>query len=86
MLSSVVVCPLDVVKINLQNAGVDAPRQLGGTWNALKVIWRTERLRGLYRGLSPTLAAYLPSWGIYFGVYDGVKRALIQGVYRYLFL
>lgn len=27
----------------------------------------------MYRGLGPTLLGYLPTWAIYFAVYDGVK-------------
>jgi solute carrier family 25 (mitochondrial folate transporter), member 32 len=29
--------------------------------------------RGLYRGLGPTILGYLPTWAIYFAVYDGIK-------------
>jgi solute carrier family 25 (mitochondrial folate transporter), member 32 len=28
----------------------------------------------MYRGLGPTLLGYLPTWAIYFSVYDGIKR------------
>lgn len=38
-------------------------------------IWKHQGVRGFYRGLGPTLLGYLPSWGIYFLVYDGAKRA-----------
>jgi solute carrier family 25 folate transporter 32 len=27
----------------------------------------------LYRGLGPTILGYLPTWAIYFAVYDGIK-------------
>ena len=33
-----------------------------------------DGLRGLYRGLGPTILGYLPTWAIYFAVYDGIKR------------
>lgn len=36
-------------------------------------------LKGLYRGLGPTMLGYLPTWAIYFTVYDGVKDWLGQG-------
>ena len=32
-----------------------------------------DGFRGLYRGLGPTLMGYLPTWAIYFSVYDGIK-------------
>lgn len=27
----------------------------------------------MYRGLGPTILGYLPTWAIYFAVYDGIK-------------
>lgn len=39
-------------------------------------IWVTDGFRGLYRGLGPTIIGYLPTWAIYFTVYDQVKRQL----------
>jgi solute carrier family 25 (mitochondrial folate transporter), member 32 len=27
----------------------------------------------MYRGLGPTMLGYLPTWAIYFAVYDGIK-------------
>lgn len=32
-----------------------------------------DGFRGLYRGLGPTIFGYLPTWAIYFTVYDKVK-------------
>lgn len=28
----------------------------------------------MYRGLGPTILGYLPTWAIYFSVYDSIKR------------
>lgn len=78
--SSIVTCPLDVVKINLQGRGglqlwtLDSvsirrrfqDRGLVGTG---RIIWRRRGLRGMYRGLGPTVLAYVPRWAIYFTVY-----------------
>jgi len=33
-----------------------------------------DGFRGLYRGLGPTVLGYLPTWAIYFAVYDGIKN------------
>src|ERR1700683_5342896 len=44
-----------------------------GTLDTMKSIWKQNGYRGLYRGLGPTILGYLPSWGIYFVVYDGIK-------------
>lgn len=39
-------------------------------------IWRNDGFRGLYRGLGPTIFGYLPTWAIYFTVYDKVKASM----------
>jgi solute carrier family 25 folate transporter 32 len=39
----------------------------------VKNILRESGIRGLYRGLGPTILGYLPTWAIYFAVYDGIK-------------
>ncbi|CAG8779510.1 3776_t:CDS:2, partial [Racocetra persica] len=78
--SSIVTCPLDVVKTRLQNQGkVTSDQRIPpyrGTGRALKRIWIEEGIRGLYRGLGPTLYGYLPTWAIYFSAYDYFKSAL----------
>ncbi|KAG9298263.1 hypothetical protein G9A89_002751 [Geosiphon pyriformis] len=84
--SSVVTCPLDVVKTRLQNqanaVGYGCERhQTGaplykGTGGTLRRIWREEGIRGLYRGLGPTMYGYLPTWAIYFTAYDYFKDTL----------
>ncbi|KAJ2156910.1 hypothetical protein GGF46_004869 [Coemansia sp. RSA 552] len=81
--SSVVTCPLDVVKTRLQYQGVleekyraRGYRPYSGTWNTLQRIVHEEGPRGLYRGLAPMLMGYLPTWGIYFTAYETLKREL----------
>jgi solute carrier family 25 (mitochondrial folate transporter), member 32 len=44
-----------------------------GTSDMMKSIWKQNGYRGFYRGLGPTILGYLPTWGIYFAVYDGIK-------------
>lgn len=38
-----------------------------------KSVLKHDGIRGLYRGLGPTILGYLPTWAIYFAVYDGIK-------------
>ncbi|KAG0206323.1 hypothetical protein BGX28_002224 [Mortierella sp. GBA30] len=74
LVTSVVTCPLDVVKTRLQNQGVVAAgRSYKGTAGTLTRIWSEEGIRGLYRGLGPTIFGYLPTWAIYFTAYDYFK-------------
>ncbi|ORX60317.1 mitochondrial carrier [Hesseltinella vesiculosa] len=73
--SSIVVVPLDVVKTRLQNQGKPKPGTVlyHGTLGTLSRIWKEEGIRGLYRGLGPTIFGYLPTWAIYFTTYDYCK-------------
>lgn len=72
------VCPLDVIKTRLQVHGSpELPAHRGGIIIAnLQSIVKSEGFRGLYRGLSPTLAALLPNWAVYFTVYGHLKSQL----------
>ncbi|CAO1628851.1 unnamed protein product [Parajaminaea phylloscopi] len=117
LVSSIVTCPLDVVKTKLQAqasspkaqsvspgipqagavpssplpaayksaqaaqathaASVDSgERVYRGLTGTLRTIYRDDGVRGFYRGLGPTIFGYLPTWAIYFTVYDGCKDLL----------
>eukprot|EP01135_Chromosphaera_perkinsii_P000155 Nk52_evm51s32 gene=Nk52_evmTU51s32 len=46
------------------------------TWGPLQVvghIWKNEGIKGLYRGLGPSVAGLLPNWAIYFTTYETLK-------------
>lgn len=85
--------PIELVKIRMQNQGVnalhptgDAPVTTPSTINAAskpmgplqctRHIWRTEGLRGVYRGLPVTLIRETPSYGMYFMSYELLCRTL----------
>lgn len=77
LVASVVTCPLDVLKTALQASRVHSgAAEYEGVQKTAARIWRQSGVRGFYRGLGPTLAGYLPTWGIYFTVYDLVKDRL----------
>jgi len=73
-IASVATCPLDVVKTKLQaqRATFGQADYLGISGTVRNII-QHDGLRGLYRGLGPTILGYLPTWAIYFAVYDGIK-------------
>lgn len=54
-----------------------AQRYLGVT-GILRKIWHDDGIKGFYRGLGPTIFGYLPTWAIYFTVYDACKGALAR--------
>lgn len=74
LVASVATCPLDVIKTKLQAQSV-ARGHTGylGVMDTVKSVLRQDGIRGLYRGLGPTILGYLPTWAIYFAVYDGIK-------------
>ncbi|KAF9019176.1 mitochondrial carrier [Hymenopellis radicata] len=76
LVASVATCPLDVIKTKLQ-AQRAVPGQLGyhGIYATVRSVWLHDGVRGFYRGLGPTILGYLPTWAIYFAVYDGIKTA-----------
>lgn len=118
LVSSIITCPLDVVKTKLQaqssvkgptrtsvgpseavQGGKQGPKTAGtfvanarqagaahgaqegqrvykGLVGTLRVIYKDDGIRGFYRGLGPTIFGYLPTWAIYFTVYDGCKDFL----------
>ncbi|KAH8114619.1 mitochondrial carrier [Phellopilus nigrolimitatus] len=74
LVASVATCPLDVVKTKLQaQRARRGDKMYRGVFGTVKHIVLTDGLRGLYRGLGPTILGYLPTWAIYFAVYDGIK-------------
>lgn len=86
--SGIVTCPLDVIKTKLQAQGgfsaVQKGRHVGhhklyeGLLGTGRVIWRDEGIRGMYRGLGPIIMGYLPTWAVWFTVYNKSKVWMAQ--------
>ena len=64
--------PFDVIKTRLQNNTLKSSRYIFIT--GLITIYKKEGIKGNYRGLAPTLMGYLPTWAIYFSLYESLKR------------
>lgn len=83
-LSGLVVCPLDVAKTrfqaqggylrnNVTNAANIEPKYKGAL-QSMRLIWKEEGIRGLYRGVVPITLGYFPTWMIYFSCYEHFKK------------
>ncbi|EKX46581.1 mitochondrial carrier protein [Guillardia theta CCMP2712] len=76
--ASFCVCPLDVVKTRLQGQihSHSSIVKYRGTVDTIHTIMKEEGVRGLYRGLSPTLLGMVPTWTTYFTAYNFFKSML----------
>lgn len=63
-------------KASLKNgsSSIIAQPRYTGTKNVLATVYREAGIRGLYRGLGPTLVGILPYAGLRFCVYEELKR------------
>ncbi|CCH57900.1 hypothetical protein TBLA_0A01000 [Henningerozyma blattae CBS 6284] len=77
-LSGIAVCPLDVAKTRLQAQGLQVTnlenKYYHGLINTLRTIVYDEGIRGIYKGLTPIILGYFPTWMIYFSVYERCKK------------
>ncbi|KAG7030206.1 Nicotinamide adenine dinucleotide transporter 1, chloroplastic, partial [Cucurbita argyrosperma subsp. argyrosperma] len=64
VLAATFVCPLDVIKTRFQVHGLPNIGKGSLILGSLKQIAHAEGLRGMYRGLSPTVLALLPNWAV----------------------
>ena len=75
VISAIIVCPLDVVKVRLQNqTTIPSP----GTFETLLKIARQEGYKGLFSGLNPTILSYLLDRSIWFTCYENLKLIQIK--------
>ena len=84
-IAAVIVCPLDVLKTRLQVSTLrTGSNAYASTYHSLAHIVNTEGVKGLYRGLTPTIVALLPNWAVYFTVYEageeGFKGLRVYGL------
>ncbi|KAF1860969.1 hypothetical protein Lal_00000384 [Lupinus albus] len=80
VIAATFVCPLDVIKTRLQVQGTpqlpNATVKGSFIVGSLEQIVQREGLRGMYRGLAPTVLALLPNWAVYFTIYEQIKSLL----------
>lgn len=74
LVASIATCPLDVIKTKLQaQRTIQGQQGYQGVLDIVKTTLKHDGIRGMYRGLGPTILGYLPTMAIYFAIYDGIK-------------
>ena len=67
-------CPMELVKIKLQNQADAKHREFKGPIDCFRSIYRKEGFRGYYRGMNSTILRDVPSYGAYFASYELFSR------------
>ncbi|CAA0828694.1 Mitochondrial arginine transporter BAC2 [Striga hermonthica] len=76
---SLILCPVELVKIHLQLQQQEAAHIQRGPLDVMRTIFKTQGLRGVYRGLAITLLKEVPSHGAYFWTYKYTREKLHPG-------
>lgn len=79
--STLILHPLDVIKIQLQvseNHSFKNRKVYRNMRDVIPNIYKLHGLRGFYQGISPNLAGAACSWGLYFFVYHTLKTAALD--------
>ncbi|KPU75236.1 uncharacterized protein Dana_GF20835, isoform B [Drosophila ananassae] len=81
--STLTLCPTELIKCKLQAlremkhfVEPAHPDDMRTPWTLTRYIWRTEGIRGFYRGLSSTFLREMPGYFFFFGSYEGTRELL----------
>ncbi|UIZ21627.1 hypothetical protein KXD40_001328 [Peronospora effusa] len=73
MTAALITSPLEVVKTRLQIRGGSGSFGTQTTFGVMRSIGRSESVKGLWRGITPTMIGVIPARAIYFGSYSTFK-------------
>ncbi|WOL06298.1 mitochondrial carnitine/acylcarnitine carrier-like protein [Canna indica] len=80
---AILACPTELIKCRLQAqsalADSTASIKYGGPVDVAKHVVREAGLKGLFKGLVPTLAREVPGNAVMFGVYEAIKQYFAGG-------
>lgn len=71
--SSTITIPLEVVKTQLQSSRIAGKSSV---LQVTKTVYRTEGIKGFFRGLTPLLIGIIPTRALYFWAYTTSKSRL----------
>ena len=55
-----------------------ASQEITGVCNAMSKIWAQDGVRGFYRGMTASFCGIIVYRGLYFGLFDSGKQALVK--------
>ncbi|GAB2282961.1 hypothetical protein Dimus_017494 [Dionaea muscipula] len=83
---SLLACPTELIKCRLQAQGALAgavpaavAAKYGGPMDVARHVFAEAGLKGLFKGLVPTMAREVPGNAVMFGVYEALKKFLAGG-------
>ncbi|KAI6120762.1 mitochondrial carrier domain-containing protein [Pisolithus croceorrhizus] len=74
-----VTTPLDVAKTLLQTRGTSQDselRRVRGMWDAFRIVWTRDGVKGFFRGMSPRMLTHMPSNALCWLSYEFFKVAI----------
>lgn len=74
-----VTTPLDVAKTLLQTRGTSQDselRRVRGMWDAFRIVWMRDGIKGFFRGMSPRMLMHMPSNALCWLSYEFFKVAI----------
>jgi solute carrier family 25 (mitochondrial carnitine/acylcarnitine transporter), member 20/29 len=71
-----IVSPAELVKCRMQLGAADIAHSYTGPIDCMRQVVRSEGLRGLFRGITGTLAREMPGNAVYFGTYKTLRKIL----------
>ena len=80
-MSTLILHPLDVIKIQLQvseNHSYHERKVYKNMRDVIPTIYKQRGLAGFYQGVTPNLVGAACSWGFYFFIYHGLKTSTLQ--------
>ncbi|EDW00142.1 mitochondrial ornithine transporter 1 [Drosophila grimshawi] len=79
--STLTLCPTELIKCKLQAlremkhfVEPSQAADIRTPWTLTRYIWRTEGIRGFYRGLTSTFIREMPGYFFFFGSYEGARE------------
>lgn len=76
--SSFTLCPTELIKCKLQALHEMKQTKQISPFQLTKQILRTEGIKGMFRGLTPTFAREMPGYFFFFGGYELTRELLAK--------